>query len=157
MIARILLVFTVLAASTFASLQLPSASVDQCLARDLKLRQGLAANPAFEAKLKSLNLTIADLNKAVRATKKDGATFNLKCWVCEHAIGKFIDFAVEHGCDAADPIADAACEAAGIGPVDPLADACAFALDTACAVLVEYFVDDHIHASSQLCDRIHWC
>lgn len=159
MIARVLLVFTVLIAAALASSALlpASSAVDQCLATDLKLRQGLAANPAFAEKLKALGLTTADLQKAVRARKKDGATFNLKCWVCEHAIGKFIDFAVEHGCDAADPIADAACEAAGIGPEDPLADACAVALDAACGILVEYFVDDHIHASSALCDRIHWC
>jgi hypothetical protein len=130
-----------------------------------------ALHAQFMQELQALNLTaLAASPRDARATAavRDIAlhmpnhirTTNggaIKCWICEHVIEKFISFAVDHGCDAADAIAISLCEAAGLGPEDPLADACAAALCGACSWFVSDWVDKKIHDGKTLCDHIHWC
>jgi hypothetical protein len=130
-----------------------------------------ALHAEFMQELQALNLTsLAASPRDARATAAvrdialhtpnhirtaDGS--KIKCWVCEHVIEKFVGFAVDHGCDAADGIAISLCEAAGLGPEDPLADACAAALCGACGWFVSDWVDKKIHNGKKLCQHIHWC
>ena len=83
------------------------------------------------------------------------ARFNwrgLECDICQKAIGAFIDFAVDHGCDLADGAAAAACSIAGI--FEPL---CAAALIEGCNIIVSDVIKKHITSHEQLCKDIHMC
>jgi len=51
----------------------------------------------------------------------------------------------------------AACEVIGLGPEDPLADACALVFVTLGSHIVEAVVDKHLTQGEDICKYIHYC
>ena len=77
---------------------------------------------------------------------------SLECDICQHALGKFIDFVVDHGCDLADGAAAAACSFTAL-----FAPLCAAALIEGCNIIVGDVVKKHITSHKQICKDIHMC
>eukprot|EP00744_Colponema_vietnamica_P011631 GILI01016354.1.p1 GENE.GILI01016354.1~~GILI01016354.1.p1 ORF type:complete len:150 (+),score=22.76 GILI01016354.1:40-489(+) len=80
----------------------------------------------------------------------------LKCEVCKKGIGFFEGKIASIGCGAGDAIAVAACEAAGLGPEDPLADVCAAAFVAGCGEIVR-LIEGHVSNPTTVCKDIHMC
>jgi hypothetical protein len=79
------------------------------------------------------------------------------CSLCEEAVDYLVDKGSDWSCDFAfDALAAAACEAAGLGPEDPLADICAAALIEGCSKILGMIVE-HIRNPQQICSAIDLC
>jgi hypothetical protein len=131
------------------------------------LRHHIAGkNPDF-AKLPPLKQS--DVIKALhqmilaRSMQKPGQELNLNvsaallpCKYCKEAV----DYLKSHGgkwaCDSKfDGVAKDACEAAGLGPLDPLLDICTAALVAGCNEIIK-LIEKHISATD-ICKKIHLC
>ena len=102
----------------------------------------------------SLPLPIREL---LAAQVKLGSPWSwIKCEVCKKVIGDAENFVIKHGCGAFDAYAVSLCEAAGIGPEDPLSDICAAALVAGCPIIL-HEIEKHITNPDTLCKDIHMC
>ena len=102
----------------------------------------------------SLPLPIREL---LAAQVKLGAPWSwIKCEVCKAVIGTAEHFINKFGCAGFDPIAVSMCEAAGIGPEDPVADICAAAFIIGCPIIL-HDIENGITSANQLCSDIHMC
>ena len=64
----------------------------------------------------------------------------IKCKICKEAMDMFVEAIAKHGCAFADTAAAAACEAAGLGPEDPMADLCVAAFIGGCELIAKEVV-----------------
>ena len=102
----------------------------------------------------SLPLPIREL---LAAQVKLGSPWSwIKCEVCKKVIGSAENYAINHGCGAFDAYALSLCEAAGLGPEDPVSDICAAALVAGCPIIL-HDVAKHITSHHDLCKDIHMC
>lgn len=93
--------------------------------------------------------------EAARLDLKLGAS--LPCYLCDKVVGFAVGKIAKYGCGLLlDVEMAAACEAAGLGPEDPLADACVVALIGACAEIAT-LIADHIQDPTIICSKIHIC
>jgi hypothetical protein len=131
-------------------------SDDDAAARHPKLRLLLAGQrPAEE-----FNHTCSEQEVlAILARLNSNSSTNVsidwnkvKCFICEKVIMKFVTFAVDHGCAAADGVAAAVCSISG-----PAAPFCAAALIAACQILVSHYIGNKIHNGQALCKFAHMC
>ena len=66
----------------------------------------------------------------------------LSCSVCEMAVGAVEGFLIKHGCSFLfDAVAISACEAAGLGPENPLSEVCAGLLIAGCSKIAKDLAD----------------
>lgn len=79
-----------------------------------------------------------------------------KCTVCTGAVGAVASTIASSGCGVADAAFIGACEVAGLGPEDPLADACAAALVAGCEVIAGQMAKG-VTDPTELCKSISWC
>ena len=104
------------------------------------------------------NRIVVNANAKMAANATLGSVWDqIKCWVCKKAIGKFESVIVDDGCGLADTAAAAACEFAGLGPEDPLADVCVAAFIAGCEMIANDVINDHITNPQTLCDDIGLC
>lgn len=86
-----------------------------------------------------------------------GQDGSLPCYLCEKAVGFLIGKGNSFACGwAFDGLALAACEAAGLGPEDPLSDVCTAALIGGCGIILKD-IENHITNAQQICSDIHLC
>lgn len=82
---------------------------------------------------------------------------SLPCTICRKAMSFAVGKIAKKGCSLITRAAmAAACEAAGVGPEDPLADACAVALFAACGEIAK-LIADHVTHPGKLCHKANIC
>ena len=82
---------------------------------------------------------------------------SIPCTLCDKVVGFAVKKIAKSGCGFLLKVEMAAvCEAAGLGPEDPLADACVVALVGACAEIAS-LVAQHIEDPTIICNKIHIC
>ena len=62
----------------------------------------------------------------------------IACWGCKKAAGMVEGIIAKRGCLLADAAITGVCEAAFLGPEDPLSEVCAFAFIGACQVFAKW-------------------
>lgn len=78
------------------------------------------------------------------------------CGMCKKIVGKIIGRLAKEGCAEIIPEGDAACEAIGLGPEDPLADICAFIVTTGCPIIARE-VAKGVKNPEQICEQLKMC
>jgi len=99
----------------------------------------------------SMNVACTSDGRCQRGNCCSGKTHGtLRCGVsfcegmCEKAVGFISNKLVKYGCAAIIPEGDVICEAAGLGPEDPLADICA-AIVTAGCPIIAHWIEKGLH------------
>ena len=109
----------------------------------------LNASEAFLPESSEISIEAAQLDLKLGAS--------LPCYLCDKVVGFAVGKIAKYGCGLLlDVEMAAACEAAGLGPEDPLADACVVALVGACAEIAT-LIADHIQDPTVICNKIHIC
>ena len=82
---------------------------------------------------------------------------SLPCTICDKVLGFAIGKIAKHGCGFLLKVEMAAvCEAAGLGPEDPLADICVVTLVGACGKIAS-MIAQHIEDPATVCAKLHLC
>lgn len=76
--------------------------------------------------------------------------------MCKSVVGSIIEELSKEGCAAIIGEGDALCEAAGLGPEDPLADICAVIVTTGCEVIAED-VAKGVKDPEEMCSQLGKC
>ena len=109
----------------------------------------LNASEAFLPEYSDISIEAAQLDLKLGAS--------LPCYLCDKVVGFAVGKIAKYGCGfLLDVEMAAACEAAGLGPEDPLADACVVALVGACAEIAT-LIADNIKDPTIICTKIHIC
>jgi len=78
------------------------------------------------------------------------------CSACKKAVGEVVSQLASKGCAYIIPEGAVVCEAAGLGPEDPMADLCAIIVVASCSTIANY-VANGIQNPEQICEDINWC
>jgi len=110
----------------------------------------------------TMNSTSNDVAMVVSSSEVDRTTWPSLCsivtTVCKKLIGKLADKALSYGvCVASDAEIAGLCEIAGWGPEDPLADACAVALDAGWTKICTQAVKSGIPLTTATCLKMAHC
>ena len=92
-------------------------------------------------------------------TKADIALLggSLPCTICDKVMGFVVSKIEKYGCSFIFKVeAAAACEAAGLGPEDPLSDICVVAMIGACSEIAS-LIQQKVTDPTQLCNLVHIC
>lgn len=82
---------------------------------------------------------------------------SLPCSICDKVVGFAIGKITKYGCGILAKVEmAAACEAAGLGPEDPLSDICVVALVGACGEIAKLIVE-HVQDPAVICQKVHLC
>jgi hypothetical protein len=111
----------------------------------------------YQKAARILREMIAQRELKGQSLNPDSIHFHFGCSLCEKAVDFLIDKGTDWSCDFAfDALAASACEAAGLGPLDPLADICAALLIKGCSEIFGMIIH-HIRNPEQICHAIHLC
>jgi len=98
----------------------------------------------------SIKAALAILNPQLLGT-------SLPCSICSKVVSFAVGQIVKHGCGFLLKVEmAAACEAAGLGPEDPLSDICVVAMIGACTEIAS-LIANHITDPTIICNKIHIC
>jgi hypothetical protein len=92
----------------------------------------------LRAHLARMHLTPVAGSQVVTASHNLTLSSPLTCSICEMAVGAVEGFLIKHGCSFLfDAVAISACEAAGLGPENPLSEVCAGLLIAGCSKIAQ--------------------
>lgn len=81
----------------------------------------------------------------------------IPCNICAKVVGWLYGKISKYGCSWAIKLeAAAACEAAGLGPEDPLSDICAAAVIAGCGEILK-LIEQHVEDPTKICQLTHIC
>ena len=82
---------------------------------------------------------------------------SIPCTICTKVIGFVEGKVTKYGCGLIfDGIAAAACEAAGLGPEDPLSEACIAFVIAGCGEIAKLLAE-HVKSPHDICHHLHAC
>ena len=81
----------------------------------------------------------------------------MSCTLCQKVVPFAISKVVKHGCNwIFDAEAIGICEAAGLGPEDPMSEVCAGAVIAGCSI-ISHEVSSHVTNANTICQKMHAC
>eukprot|EP00455_Lapot_gusevi_P041540 TRINITY_DN4830_c0_g1_i4.p2 TRINITY_DN4830_c0_g1~~TRINITY_DN4830_c0_g1_i4.p2 ORF type:complete len:164 (+),score=64.13 TRINITY_DN4830_c0_g1_i4:59-493(+) len=96
-------------------------------------------------------------NSTVALKPSFGAANGLSCTVCQKVVGFLEGKINKYGCKFFfKAAAVAACEAAGLGPEDPMSEVCIGVMIASCKEIAS-LIEGHITDSTAICQHLHIC
>ena len=106
-------------------------------------------------RLEKVNATAVEIlrTQLMKGETPDG----IPCNICTAVVGFLVGKITKYGCGLIfDGLAAAACEAAGLGPEDPLSEVCiAFAI-ASCGEIAK-LIAEHVSSPQTICSDLHVC
>ena len=89
-------------------------------------------------------------------SKRGVSVKGVKCWACRKAASKIEGVIASRGCLTADLAITGACEAAFLGPFDPLSEICAVGFIAACPTFTKW-IEEKIFTADKACHHLRMC